>query len=118
VTSPPYPNSYDYYLYHKLRMRWLGFEPRQVQEAEIGSRYEHSSRKAPIGAFTEKMAPVMAQLGRVLKPSKLAYFVVGDSVLAGQHINMADVYAELGAPAGLHLVAETAQDLRSVSRAF
>ena len=25
VTSPPYANSHDYYLYHKLRLFWLDF---------------------------------------------------------------------------------------------
>ena len=27
VTSPPYPNAYEYWLYHKYRMWWLGFDP-------------------------------------------------------------------------------------------
>lgn len=27
ITSPPYPNAYEYWLYHKYRMYWLGFDP-------------------------------------------------------------------------------------------
>jgi DNA modification methylase len=118
VTSPPYPNSYDYYLYHKLRMWWLGFDHRPVQQKEIGSRYEHSSRKASLEVFTTRMAPVMSALASVLKPSKLAYFFVGDSVLAGEHIDMADVYVGLAKRAGLGFVDSTSYELKLVSRSF
>jgi site-specific DNA-methyltransferase (cytosine-N4-specific) len=27
ITSPPYPNAYEYWLYHKYRMYWLRFDP-------------------------------------------------------------------------------------------
>jgi site-specific DNA-methyltransferase (cytosine-N4-specific) len=37
VTSPPYPNAYEYWLYHKYRMWWLGHDPLAVKEAEIGA---------------------------------------------------------------------------------
>jgi DNA modification methylase len=118
VTSPPYPNSFDYYLYHKLRMAWLGFDYREVMEAEIGSRYEHSSRKAPIDRFIVRMQPVMTELARVLKPAKLAYFFVGDSVVAGEHIDMSEVYCSLGEEVGLKFLSEITYDMRAVSRSF
>jgi|SRR5579871_6134683 len=38
ITSPPYPNAYEYWLYHKYRMWWLGFDPLAVKEREIGAR--------------------------------------------------------------------------------
>jgi DNA modification methylase len=118
VTSPPYPNSYDYYLYHKLRMLWLGYDYRAVQAQEIGSRYEHSSRRASIDVFTTRMAPVMAGLARVLKPSKLAYLFVGDSVLAGVYYDMAEVYRDLADAAGFRFVDEAEYELNDVSRSF
>ena len=37
VTSPPYANTYDYYLYHKFRIQWLGYDVKEVQDNEIGS---------------------------------------------------------------------------------
>ena len=45
VTSPPYPNTYDYYLYHKHRMLWLGYDFKIAMNSEIGSRREFSSLK-------------------------------------------------------------------------
>ena len=38
ITSPPYPNAYEYWLYHKYRMYWLGLDPKAVKEKEIGAR--------------------------------------------------------------------------------
>ncbi len=55
VTSPPYPNSFDYYLYHKWRLFWLGVDYRKVMAVEIGSRQEHSSKKQPIDTYIMKM---------------------------------------------------------------
>lgn len=118
VTSPPYPNSFDYYLYHKLRMAWLGFDYREAMESEIGSRYEHSSRKAPIDRFINRMQPVFVELARVLKPAKLAYFFVGDSVVAGEHIDMSEVYCSLGEESGLRFLSQVTYDMRTISRSF
>ena len=44
VTSPPYANTYDYYLYHKHRMNWLGLNWKGAMDDEIGSRNKHSSK--------------------------------------------------------------------------
>lgn len=38
VFSPPYPNAYEYWLYHKYRMYWLGFDPVLVRSSELGAR--------------------------------------------------------------------------------
>lgn len=118
VTSPPYPNSYDYYLYHKLRMYWLGFDVNVAKQNEIGSRHEHSSRRAPIATFEQKMAPCMHHIARVLKPSKLAYFFVGDAIIDGNFIDMAAVMQKLGVSSGLGYVGGTDYSLDDVSRSF
>ena len=55
VTSPPYANTYDYYLYHKFRMLWLGYDFKSVQKDEIGSRDKHSSKKLGIKNFKENL---------------------------------------------------------------
>jgi len=46
VTSPPYPNAYEYWLYHKYRMWWLGFDPLKVKENEIGARAHFFKKNA------------------------------------------------------------------------
>ena len=52
ITSPPYANTYDYYLYHKFRKRWLDLDVHFAQYNEIGSRREYSSLKKPANQWT------------------------------------------------------------------
>jgi len=41
VTSPPYPNAFDYCLYHRFRQFWLGFNPRILSNYEIGAHLKY-----------------------------------------------------------------------------
>jgi DNA modification methylase len=118
VTSPPYPNSFDYYLYHKWRMFWLGHDHVRVKDREIGSRREHSSQKRPIATYVEKMRAAMVPIARLLKPSKLAYFFVGDAVINGELINICDTFKEITRDTDLRLIAETNYSLEEVTRSF
>jgi len=99
-------------------MVWLGFDYDQVRQAEIGSRHEHSSKKAPIKVFQEKMLPAMKIISRVLKPSKLAYVLIGDSVIDGQHIDMSELFIDLGKQCGLKNIDCVDYDLSKISRSF
>ena len=72
VFSPPYPNAYDYHLYHKHRMLWLGMDPRAVKKDEIGA-HAHYSKKNGMTAddFRRDMDGVFASVGRTLKKRRL-----------------------------------------------
>lgn len=118
VTSPPYPNSYDYYLYHKWRMVWLGYDVKKVQAMEMGSRHEHSSQKAPIEKFETKMIPALENISRVLKPNKLAYFFMGDSIISGDFINMAEYFRNIAEKAGFKFINSASYDMSRVSKNF
>lgn len=118
ITSPPYANSYDYYLYHKWRMAWLGYDIKKVQNDEIGSRHEHSSKKAPISVFENKMIPVMKNISRMLKPNKLAYFFVGDSIIAGEFFDMEKCFKEMAEKADFAFVDSSKYAMESISRSF
>ena len=118
ITSPPYPNSYDYYLYHKWRMWWLGFDISMTQTTEIGSRSEHSSKRVPIDGFVKKMHQALEPVANALKPSKLAYFFVGDSVIDGKFYDMREVYGRICEGLSLRLVDDAEYSLSRVSRSF
>jgi DNA methylase len=104
VSSPPYANSHDYYLYNKLRLFWLGREVAPVQAAEIGSRNRHSDLKEPIERYLAEMTDVLAESRRCLARRAKAVFVVGDSVVRGELFRMDRLFAEMGARVGLALV--------------
>jgi DNA modification methylase len=56
VTSPPYPNAFEYWLYNKYRMYWLGFDPIHVRKHEFGARPHYvSSNGDTINDFLEQM---------------------------------------------------------------
>src|SRR5690606_38028293 len=88
ITSPPYPNAYEYWLYHKYRMYWLGMDPIAVRSREIGAR-PHYFRKnhQTEHDFEAQMAGVFSLLARVMLPGGYVCFVVGRSVIHGRVID-------------------------------
>ncbi len=118
VTSPPYLNSFDYYLYHKLRMFWLGIDHYPIQEAEIGSRNKHCDKKQGVEVFMESMKECTAEFRRVAKNDGMAAIVVGDSVYKGELIEMDDIYNSLMTASGFHLADKFSYDQRKYTRAF
>lgn len=83
LTSPPYPNTYDYYLYHKHRMNWLGYDVHFSMEKEIGSRREFSSLKAPKEKFDDDMSEIFSACDKVLKPGGYVALIMGDGKIRG-----------------------------------
>jgi site-specific DNA-methyltransferase (cytosine-N4-specific) len=91
ITSPPYPNAYEYWLYHKYRMYWLGMNPIAVKEREIGARPHYfKTNHQDERDFEKQMAACFALLSRVMLPNAKACFLVGRSIIHGRVIdNMA-----------------------------
>jgi len=84
VTSPPYPNAYEYWLYHKYRMWWLGFDPLAVKEHEIGARSHFFKKNHHTGDdFLHQMSQLFSLLDQVMLPDAFAVFVVGRSIIHG-----------------------------------
>lgn len=100
LTSPPYVNTYDYYLYHKHRMNWLGYDVKYSMEAEIGSRREFSSLKRSETKFSDDLIDIFAACNNVLKPQGKVVIVIGDGRVAGKLYdakeNMIRICSELG----------------------
>ena len=114
ITSPPYANSHDYYLYNKLRMFVLGYDVLPVQLAEIGSRHKHSDLKAPIGDYLGAMEEAFTEWRRVLVAGGRAAVVVGDAVIRGQFFDMGEELASVAARVGF----APEQQLRFAHRQF
>jgi DNA modification methylase len=118
VTSPPYANSHDYYLYHKLRMFWLDYDVRATQEREFGSRNKHSDKKLEMDHYLEAMSGVFSETSRVLKLSGRACFVVGDAVIRGRFYDMGDILPAIAESAGLRTERLFRFDQQKFTRAF
>lgn len=121
VTSPPYPNAYDYHLYHRFRILWLREEPADLRRVEIGSHLRHQSIVDPIGDYERDMTSVLAVIGDLLVPGGHCAFVVGDGLYAGELYPTVDRLAELGSDSGFLPIARYERKLpksrRSVTSA-
>ena len=118
VTSPPYANTYDYYLYHKSRMNWLEFDYKKVQEGEIGSRDKHSSKKLEIDNFLDSLGRCFGEVSRVLIKGGHAVIVIGDSVIRGNFYDSMEFTENIFKKYKLKLIEHSSQNLKETTRMF
>lgn len=119
VTSPPYPNAYEYWLYHKYRMYWLGMDPLDVRENEIGAR-PHFFKKNPATAddFRVQMSSVFRLLSEVVVEGGYVCFQVGNSKIHGHVIDNAKLLRLAAAPFGFQNVETVSREIPLTRKAF
>lgn len=101
ITSPPYPNAYEYWLYHKYRMYWLGMDPLEVREHEIGARPHYfGTHPQDERDFARQMSYCFQLLARVMRPGAKACFLVGRSIIHGREIDNVDLLQQSAYPHG------------------
>lgn len=100
VTSPPYPNAYDYHLYHRFRLFWLGENPSALRQVEIGSHLKHQAEVEPAAAFEEDMTAVLRSALELLQPGRFCVMVVGDGIYRGERYPTAQRVSEIAADLG------------------
>lgn len=119
VFSPPYPNAYEYWLYHKYRMYWLGFDPISVRSSEIGARPHYSgSGTRNADDFCAEMHRVFSEVHRILRRGAAAIVVVGDSIIRGEFVDNSDILTAAADTAGFDLLASRFRLIRRTSTSF
>jgi DNA modification methylase len=118
ATSPPYPNATDYHLYHRFRLFWLGFDPRDLADVEIGSHLRHQRNNTGFDEYRSDLAQVMEGCFRVLQPGRYAVFVVGDALFKGELFSTADATAELAASNGFEVIGALDRAIHGTRRSF
>lgn len=118
MTSPPYLNAYDYYLYHKLRMYWLGMNHYKAQELEIGSRHKHSDNNLGVDHYFMSMKKCLQEICRVLKKERYCCVVIGDAIKDGKRIKMDAVFQSLARDVGLLFKKKITYPLRKYTFSF
>ncbi len=118
ITSPPYANTYDYYLYHKFRKRWLDIDVKYAQNNEIGSRREYSSLKKPAEQWTIDLKLCFHEMFRLIKKDGLAFIVIGDSVIKKQLIKIDEVICDFMPEIGFEVCNVISSNLSEHSRMF
>lgn len=119
VTSPPYPNAYEYWLYHKYRMWWLGHNPISVKEKEIGARAHFFKKNRHTSeTFVHQMQEAFARFGELLMPGGWVCFVVGRSVIHGEVIDNAKIVEEAGLAMGFEAVYRGTRNVLGSRKSF
>ncbi len=118
ITSPPYANTMDYYLYHKQRMNFLGYDFKLAQKLEIGSRHEYSSQKQDRTKWDQDLKNGLRQAFRVLKNGGQAIYVIGDSQIAKVKVDASEMVLRLAAEVGFRGEVIRSEPMTGKSRLF
>lgn len=119
ITSPPYPNAYEYWLYHKYRMWWLGHDPIAVKEKEIGARAHFFKKNRHTSqTFVDQMSRAFEKFRSLLMPGGWVCFVVGRSIIHGETIDNGAIVQRAGETAGLELVYRGERNVLSSRKSF
>ena len=104
VTSPPYGNAFDYHLYHRFRLLWLGFDPKSLGDVEIGSHLRHQRCANGFEAYLFDMGSCLRSISHLLKAGRYAALVVGDAIYEGKTYPGAESVSKLAETTGLDTV--------------
>ena len=119
ITSPPYPNAYEYWLYHKYRMFWLDFDPLAVKEKEIGARAHFFKRNHHTeDDFFHQMSGTLSLVNDVLVKGGHAVFVVGRSKIHGKIVDNSEIIKNAAESNKLKLVGKITRTIKSSRKSF
>lgn len=119
ITSPPYPNAYEYWLYHKYRMWWLGHDPLAVKEREIGARaHFFKTSRHTADSFVHQMTRTFEMITAVLVPNGYACFVVGRSKIHGKIVDNASIIETAAESFGFRLAFRAERVIAATRKAF
>lgn len=119
VTSPPYPNAYEYWLYHKYRMWWLGYDPIDVKENEIGARAHYFKKNhQTVDDFIIQMQTLFNHLWNICAKDAFVCFVIGQSKIHGKIIENEKLIASIGTQAGLNHITTLKRTIRPGRKSF
>lgn len=118
VTSPPYPNAYDYHLYHRFRLFWLGAEPKELRAVEIGSHLRHQAEADPAASYESDMRRVLSNLYDVLRPGRYCAMVLGTGIYRGEVYETTRRMQEIASDLGWSVLPPIPRDLPKQRRAI
>ena len=119
ITSPPYPNAYEYWLYHKYRMYWLGFDPISVKKREIGARAHFFKRDHHTAdEFVKQMIQTFKLIREVLVSDGYVCFVIGRSCIHGRIVDNAAIIEKVAQTAGFELVFASERIISAKRKSF
>lgn len=118
ISSPPYPNATDYHLYHRFRLFWLGWDPRDFGAVEIGSHLKHQRKGTDFREYEQEMTQVLEGCFEALQPGRHAVFIVGDAIFNGEQFSTAGALAKAAAHCGFEVLGTVSRPIHDTKRSF
>ena len=104
ITHPPYIGSIPYAEYGLLSLKWLGCDPKALDQKLTGGRRQSAD---VVIRFRDSYLAMFREVVRVLRTGGFAFFMVGNPVVKGELIDLANMTRQLAQAAGLSFVVET-----------
>ena len=119
ITSPPYPNAYEYWLYHKYRMWWLGYDPISVKDQEIGARAHYFKKDYQTEEdFIVQMQQLFDFMNNMCAENAFICFVIGRSKIHGRIIENEILLEKIGKKSGLQHIITIERTIKSSRKSF
>lgn len=119
ITSPPYPNAFDYHLYHKHRIYWLDYDPVDVRNKEIGSHLNYQKKKENnIEEFKKDFSLCLNAINLKLKMNRYMCIVIGKSKFKGQIVDVPNIITDLAFNNGFEVKLNISRILPTFKRSF
>ncbi len=119
ITSPPYPNAYEYWLYHKYRMWWLGYDPIIVKNNEIGARAHYFKKNHQTADdFIIQMKRLINHLWIICDKEAFVCFVIGQSKIHGEIIENEKLIEGIGIQEGFNHITTLRRIIKSGRKSF
>ena len=104
ISHPPYVGSIPYAEYGVLSLRWLGVDTKQLDHQLTGGRRQS---KDVVRRFEDGYGRMLTETHRVLKPGRYTFLMVGNPVVRGHVVDLAEMTLKLACAAGLEFCART-----------
>ena len=118
ITSPPYLNAYDYHKYHRHRLHWIGGDVKLARNREIGKHDVFTPPNADPQRYFDNMTECFREWARVLKPKAHVFIVIGDAIVGGQAVPVADRFVGIFQDLGLALTDRWLRNLQTSKKSF
>ncbi len=118
VTSPPYGNAYDYHLYNRFRLFWLGYDPVSFGKIEIGSHLRHQREKTGIESYSDELNQTLSEVNRLLKPGRYSAIIIGDAMYNSKIFSGVKVVENCADKVGMEIVGVIDRPIHKTKRSI
>ncbi len=110
VTHPPYVGSIPYAEYGALSLKWLGYEPKDIDRVLTGGRRQ---TQTVLSRFSEDYRKMIGSAFRWLKPGGHIFLLVGNPTVHGEIVDLSEMTVRYADSVGFSRVARATRSSKN-----